>query len=90
MDVEIVRISSKGQFVLPLSIRKKFKINKGEKLMVVENEGTVVMRPIKQMGADVDDEIYMMQRAARAWDEIEKGSFKKMPKTKFLKELETW
>jgi len=90
MDVEIVKISSRGQFVLPLSMRKRFKMGKGEKMMVVENEGTMVMRPIKQMGADVDDEIYMMQRASRAWDEIEKGSFKRMPKTKFLKELETW
>ncbi len=90
MDVEIVRISSKGQFVLPLSMRKKFKIGKGEKMMLVENNGTVVMRPIKGMGEDLDEEMRMMQRAARAWDEIGKGNFKRMPAAKFLKELETW
>jgi AbrB family looped-hinge helix DNA binding protein len=90
MDVEIVKISSRGQFVLPLSMRKKFRIGKGEKLMVVENEGTMVLRPIKEMGSDVDDEIYMMQKAAHAWDEIEKGNFKRMPKARFLKELEAW
>ena len=90
MDVEIVTISSKGQFVFPLSMRKKFKMGKGEKMMLVENNGTVVMRPIKGMSEDLDEEMYMMQRAARAWDEIDNGNFKSMPKAKFLKELETW
>jgi len=90
MDIEIVRISSKGQFVLPLSMRKRFKIAKGEKMMVVENRGTMVMRPLKQMGEDADDEIHAMQRAALSWDEIEKGNFKRMRASKFLRELETW
>ena len=90
MDVEIVRISSRGQLVFPLSMRKKFKMGKGEKIMLVENKGTVVMRPVKDMGTDVEDEIYMMQRAASAWEEIEKGNFKRMSKDNFLAELETW
>lgn len=90
MDVEIVRISSRGQFVLPMSMRKKLRMNKGEKVMVVEDGGTMVLRPVKDMKLDIDDEVYMMQRAARAWGEIEKGRFKRMPKKQFLKELETW
>jgi bifunctional DNA-binding transcriptional regulator/antitoxin component of YhaV-PrlF toxin-antitoxin module len=90
MDVEIVKISSKGQFVFPLSMRKKFKMGKGEKMMLVENNGTVVMRPVKGMGEDLEEEMYMMQRAALGWSEIDKGNFKRMPKAKFLKELETW
>jgi AbrB family looped-hinge helix DNA binding protein len=90
MDVEIVKISSKGQFVFPLSMRKKFKMGKGEKMMLVENNGTVIMRPIKGMGDDLDEEMYMMHKAALGWDEIARGDFKRMPKAKFLKELETW
>lgn len=90
MDVEIIRISSKGQFVFPLSMRKKFKMGKGEKMMLVENNGVVVMRPIKGMSEDLEEEMYMMQRAARAWGEIERGNFTRMPRAKFLKELETW
>ena len=90
MDVEIVKMSSKGQFVLPLSLRRRFKIGKGEKIMLVESKGTVVMRPLKDMGADVEDELYMMQRAALAWDDIEKGNFRRMPRDRFLAELETW
>jgi bifunctional DNA-binding transcriptional regulator/antitoxin component of YhaV-PrlF toxin-antitoxin module len=90
MDVEIVKMSSKGQFVLPLSLRRRFKVGKGEKIMLVESKGTVVMRPLKDMGADVEDELYMMQRAALAWDDIEKGNFRRMPRGRFLAELETW
>jgi len=90
MDVEIVKLSSKGQFVLPLSIRKRFKIGKGEKLLLVEEKGTVILRPVKQISENIEDDIYMMHRAARAWQEIEKGHSKQMSKAAFLKELSTW
>lgn len=90
MDVEIVRMSSKGQFVLPLSMRKRLKVVKGGKLMLIENKGTVVARPISQMGDDIEDEIYMMERAAKGWEEIEKGRSKTMTEAEFIKELSTW
>lgn len=90
MDVEVVRVSSKGQVVLPLSMRKHFRMRKGEKLMAVEDRGLIVLRPIKQMTRDVDEEIYMMGRAAKGWAEIKKGKAHTMSKAEFLKELSTW
>ncbi|MFH0817458.1 MAG: AbrB/MazE/SpoVT family DNA-binding domain-containing protein [Candidatus Micrarchaeota archaeon] len=90
MDIEIVKLSSKGQFVLPLSFRKRFRIQTGEKMVLVEKNGMIVLRPVSQMKRDIEDEIYLMQRAAAAWREIEKGKTKRMPKEKFLKELDAW
>ena len=90
MDVEIVRISSRGQFVLPLSMRKRNRIGKGEKLMLVDSNGTIVVRAVKQMKENVEDEIYMMHRAAKGWAEIGKGKAKRLGKAEFLKELSTW
>ncbi len=90
MDIEIVRISSRGQFVLPLSFRKRFGIQRGEKMVLVEENGMMVLKPIRQMKENMEDEIYLMRRAAEAWTEIEKGSSKKMGKAKFLKELSAW
>jgi hypothetical protein len=58
--------------------------------MLVENKGTIIVRPVSQMSDDVEDEICLMQRAANAWGEIEKGNAKKMGKTDFLKELAAW
>ncbi|MEW6328898.1 MAG: AbrB/MazE/SpoVT family DNA-binding domain-containing protein [Candidatus Micrarchaeota archaeon] len=90
MDVEIVRMSSRGQFVLPHSLRKRFGMRRGEKMIVVEENGTIVMRPVQRLKDSLEDEIYLMQRAARAWEQIEKGKARKMGKDAFLKELSAW
>ena len=90
MDIELVKISSRGQFVLPLSMRKKNKIEEGEKLMIIDEDGTIVIKPLKKMNEDIEDEIYMMKRAARGWKEIREGKSRKMKKADFLKELSSW
>ena len=90
MNIEIVKLSSRGQLVLPLSIRKRFGIGKGEKLVLVEKDGTVVLRPLKQIKADLEDELYLMLKAEKGWERIEKGNVKKMRREEFLKELSAW
>jgi AbrB family looped-hinge helix DNA binding protein len=90
MNMEIVKLSSRGQLVLPLSIRKRFGIGKGEKLVLVEKDGTVVLRPLKQIKADLEDELYLMLKAEKGWERIEKGNVKKMSRKEFLKELSAW
>ncbi|MFQ5573988.1 MAG: AbrB/MazE/SpoVT family DNA-binding domain-containing protein, partial [Nitrosopumilaceae archaeon] len=62
MDVEVVRMSSKGQFVMPLSMRRRLKMRKGEKLMLVENKGTIVVRPVKEL-ENLNEELYLMRLA---------------------------
>ncbi|HIH19369.1 TPA: AbrB/MazE/SpoVT family DNA-binding domain-containing protein [Candidatus Micrarchaeota archaeon] len=90
MDVEIVRVSSRGQFVLPLSMRKRNHIAEGEKLMVIDDGRTIVVRPVKSMKDDIQDEIWLMHKAAEGWKDIEDGKFKRMGKAEFLKELSGW
>jgi len=90
MDIEIVRMSSRGQFVFPLSFRRRYRMARGEKLMLIDNKGTIVVRPVRQLNDDIADEIYMAKRAAKGWAEIEKGHARKLSKREFLKELSTW
>ncbi|MFA6328377.1 MAG: AbrB/MazE/SpoVT family DNA-binding domain-containing protein [Candidatus Micrarchaeia archaeon] len=90
MDIAVVTVSSRGQLVLPLSMRRKHNIQKGGKVMLVDRDGSIVARPVEQMAGEIEDEIYMMGRAARGWGEIEAGRARKMKKAEFLKELSTW
>jgi AbrB family looped-hinge helix DNA binding protein len=90
MDVELVKVSSRGQFVLPLSIRKRFGISKGEKLMLIEKDGAITLKPVKQLKKDIEEEIYLMLRAEKGWNLIREGKAKKMAKNDFLKELSAW
>ncbi len=90
MDIAVVTVSSRGQLVLPLSMRRKHKIGKGGKVMLVDSGGTIVARAVGQMGEDIEDELYMMGRAAKGWNEIGAGRAKKMKKADFLEEMSKW
>ena len=57
MDIELVKISSRGQFVLPLSMRKRLKISQGERFMVVEDMGSIVLKPLKSLKNSIEEEL---------------------------------
>lgn len=44
---EIITVGEKGQIVIPKVIRDIFKIGKGTKLLVSENNGKIMIKPVK-------------------------------------------
>lgn len=40
-----IRMSRKGQIVIPAEIRKKYKLKEGEMLFIEEDEGTIKLMP---------------------------------------------
>lgn len=55
-----VTLSSKGQVTLPSKLRKQLKIAKGEKLLVVSEDGAIKLVPIPKLSeyAGVDEELF--------------------------------
>ncbi len=49
MREEIVKVSSKGQIVLPSDIREDLKIDKGQKMAVTVHKGVILMKPVKKL-----------------------------------------
>jgi AbrB family looped-hinge helix DNA binding protein len=48
MQVELTRISEKGQVVIPSSLRKEMGIQKSDQFMIFGEEGTVVLKKIEK------------------------------------------
>ncbi len=48
--MEIVRVSSKGQIVIPKRIREQLGIGQGDACEVEVREGEMVLRPVRQGG----------------------------------------
>ena len=44
---EVVTVGEKGQFVIPKKIRNDFNIEKGTKLLVMEEKDVITIKPIK-------------------------------------------
>ena len=47
MAIDMVTVSSKGQVVLPASMRTALSIGDGDRLAVYETDGIIMMKPVK-------------------------------------------
>ena len=57
MADKIVRVQEKGQVTIPLEIRKKLNLKKGDLVTFVETEGCVMIKPAEVILDETLDEI---------------------------------
>jgi len=86
MDVAVTKISSKGQIVIPASMRKD--LVKGDQFLIIKEDKTLIIKKITELAKDLREDLKFAQRVERAWTDYEKGKFKSLPAKKFLEELE--
>jgi len=86
MDVAVTKISSKGQIVIPSSMRKD--LVKGDQFLIIKEENTLIIKKITELAKDLSEDLKFAQRVEHAWADYEKGKFKSLPSKKFLEELE--
>ena len=87
MEIELTRVSSKGQVVIPQRVREKLKIKEGETL-AVSSEGDIVV--LKKIINPLEEDLETIEEIKEAWKEIEAGKYKKLSSEEFLKEIEKW
>ena len=46
-NIEITSVSSRGQIVIPLSLRNKMKIQEGEKFVIIGEDNTIVLKKLE-------------------------------------------
>jgi antitoxin PrlF len=46
---DIIKVSSKGQIVIPREVRKKLGVKSGEKLLVLTRNGDILLRKTKEV-----------------------------------------
>jgi AbrB family looped-hinge helix DNA binding protein len=48
----VIKVSSKGQIVIPREVRKKLGVKGGEKFLVLTCDGDIVLRKTKELSLD--------------------------------------
>lgn len=86
MEVAITKISSKGQIVIPSSMRKDIAV--GEAFLIIKDRDKLVMKKISELAKTFQDDLVFARRVEKAWKSYEKGKFKSVSANKFLEELE--
>ena len=88
MEVAITKLSSKGQIVIPSKMRKNIPI--GEKLFIIRNRNQWILKRVKDIDKNFEDDLKFAKRTEEAFKRYERGEFKEVDGKKFLKMLEKW
>jgi AbrB family looped-hinge helix DNA binding protein len=88
MTIELTRVSSKGQVVIPFEIRNKIGLKDGETLAVSTKDNLIVLKKI--IDPLTENDIKTFNEIKEAWQEIDSGKAKKMNHEDFLKEISKW
>lgn len=67
MEVELTKISEKGQIVIPSSLRKEMNINTSDKFLMFGENGTIIIKKIDKIPIKktFDEIAKPLQRAAK-------------------------
>ncbi|MFH0713097.1 MAG: AbrB/MazE/SpoVT family DNA-binding domain-containing protein [Candidatus Micrarchaeota archaeon] len=85
VPLTLTRISSKGQVVIPGSLRKKLHINSGEYFAVGRVKNMIVLKSVS--GGMTAADIKTLEKLNEAWQDLESGRFKKGTLDELMKEL---
>ena len=87
-NINITRMSSKGQIVIPSEMRKEF--NKNEEFIIIKNGKQLILKSTKDFDKNLKEDLIFAKRTEEAWKRYEKGEFKSMDSKEVLKKLKTW
>ena len=88
MDVGITRVSSKGQIVIPLSMRNN--LSKGEELLIIREGERYIIKRLDELKPALKDDILFAAKTEEAFSEYRKGLFRQKETDDFLDELASW
>jgi AbrB family looped-hinge helix DNA binding protein len=88
MDIAITKMSSKGQVVIPASMRAD--LSEGDKLILIRNNDQFIMKKASKLKKNFEEDLIFARRTEKAWKSYERGEFKSVDAKDFLKALEKW
>ncbi len=87
-NIGMTRMSSKGQIVIPLEMRKEIK--EGEKLLVIQSDGKIILKKATDADEAFQEDLEFARRTEEAWQRHDRGEFTRMSGEEFLKEIKKW
>lgn len=88
INIEISKISSKGQIVIPKKMREHFK--EGDNIVFIEEGNRIILKNIKDLSENFKEDLEISKRVDEAYKRYEEGKFISLSKDDFLKEIKEW
>lgn len=88
VEIEIATMSSKGQIVIPSSMRGNF--GEGEKILIIKDKSTILLKKAGDLDEKFKEDLEFAKRTEEAYKRHERGEFKRLEFDDFLKEMKKW
>lgn len=85
-EIDITKMSSKGQIVIPLEMREGF--HEGEKFVVIKAGKQLLLKSVKDFGENIVEDLEFARRTEEAWKSYSRREFKSESVDDFLDKLE--
>ena len=86
--IDIIKVSSKGQVVIPLEMRKDLK--EGDKLVIIKNKNQIILKKADAFDEKLKEDLEFARRTEAAYKRIDAGEGVRMDFDDFIKEMKKW
>jgi len=83
--MEITKLSTKGQIVIPEGIRKGIK--EGTAFVVTKQDNLIILKEVEGL---TKEEIEEMKELDKIWEEIDKGECETFTEKEFFEKMKEW
>lgn len=88
VEIDTATVSSKGQIVIPASMRKDIK--EGDRFLIIKDKSSFLLKKADDLDEKFKEDLEFSRRTEEAYKRHEKGEFRRLSADKFLEELKTW
>ena len=88
IQIQSSKVSSKGQIVIPKSMRSQFK--EGSEVIFIQEGNRIILKPLESFNSYLKEEMEISQRIEEAYARYERGEFISKSKEDFLEEIKKW
>lgn len=86
--IDITRMSSKGQVVIPREMRKD--LQEGDKLVIIKNGDQIILKKAEDFGKNIEEDLEFAKRTEEAYQRIENGEGITMEFDDFITKMKKW
>lgn len=88
MEYAIAKMSSKGQIVIPKSMREN--LQPGDDLLLVKEKNSFVLKKMTDISKKLREEIEFSKNIDEAWKDVDSGRVTSMKIEEFKAKLKEW
>ena len=87
-QIDITKMSSKGQVVIPIDMRKDIK--EGDKLLIIKNGDQLILKKVDAFDENLEEDLEFAKRTEEAYQRIEVGEYISVDSENLFEEMKKW